>query len=69
MKLKSNSHFFFYVYDTHECFICLNFKLIKADLNGVSDFSVFKKGFCGFLNGKNNEARLCQLKKQVLLYK
>lgn len=42
---------FFYVYDTHECFICLNFKLIKADLNGVSDFSVFKKGFCGFLNG------------------
>lgn len=40
---------FFYVYDTHECFICLNFKMIKADLNGVSDFSLFlKKGSVAF---------------------
>lgn len=40
---------FFYVYDTHECFICLNLKLIKADLNGVSDFSLFlKKGSVAF---------------------
>lgn len=59
MKLKLNFYFFFYVYDIYECFICLNFKLIKVDLNGVSDFFVFKKGFCGFLNGKNNEVRLC----------
>lgn len=40
---------FFYVYDTHECFICLNFKMIKTDLNGVSDFSLFlKKGSVAF---------------------
>lgn len=40
---------FFYVYDTHECFICLNFKMIKADLNEVSDFSLFlKKGSVAF---------------------
>lgn len=40
---------FFYVYDTHECFICLNFKMIKADLNGVRDFSLFlKKGSVAF---------------------
>lgn len=33
-------------------------------------FLFLKKGSVrGFLNGKNNEARLCQLKKQVLLYK
>lgn len=48
MKLKLN-FYFFYVYDIYECFICLNFKLIKVDLNGVSDFFLFlKKGFVVF---------------------
>lgn len=48
-EIEIKFSFFFYVYDTHECFICLNFKLIKADLNGVSDFSLFlKKGSVAF---------------------